>query len=161
MLLSTAICDLNHLGASGAEPLQSAPADDSYAKQFDPGVMGPPATPEIVAAALRASGNSPAKRAVQAHLGLHSGALPGVDYRFTVEDGSLYAIALRWPGRTAVIKALASEEPSHPSKLSVRMLGDDQPLQFRQTAAGLEVQLPEEQPCQLAFVLEISGLALD
>jgi alpha-L-fucosidase len=76
------------------------------------------------------------------------------DMRFTQKGKTLYAIVLGWPeSKQSLIKSL----PEKDCKVGrVSMLGRGQ-LQFKQTAAGLNVQLPAEPPCKEAFVLEIEG----
>ncbi|NLR77138.1 alpha-L-fucosidase [Chitinophaga eiseniae] len=78
------------------------------------------------------------------------------DIRFTTKGKTLYAVMLGWPANNEIsVKALAANDQA--GKVSqVSLLGNDR-LNFRQTAEGLKVQLPENPPCKEAFVLKIEG----
>jgi len=66
----------------------------------------------------------------------------GEDFRFTAKGNTLYAFQMAWPADgKAAIKSLASREGSKVA--AVRLLGHDAPLPFTQTAAGLDVALPD------------------
>ena len=83
------------------------------------------------------------------------------DMRFTVKDGSLYAILFGWPSGSdpAVITSLAAGKPMAGKIESVSMLGVDKPLRFTQDAEGLKVVMPGPiKPCEHAYVLKITGL---
>jgi len=76
------------------------------------------------------------------------------DFRFTVKDDVLYAICLGWPGAQATIKTL--KNTLYPSEIaSVRMLGVDQELTWAMTEEGLEISVPQERPCEDAYVFKI------
>jgi len=86
-------------------------------------------------------------------------AFTGEDFRFTTKGDTLFAIALAWPGREAVIRSLAQGSGLASGKVKeVTLLGADGKLAFSQTEAGLVVQLPEKPPCEHAFALRIKGL---
>jgi alpha-L-fucosidase len=76
------------------------------------------------------------------------------DIRFTTKGEILYAIVLAWPESGKVtVKSL----PSPAERVTqVRLLGHRGELTWRQTDAGLEVQLPAEKPCDHAFALRIT-----
>jgi alpha-L-fucosidase len=82
----------------------------------------------------------------------------GEDFRFTTKGDTLYAIALAWPDtRKLVVKSLAAGR----TKVSdVALLGHEGPLEWRQTDAGLEVDLPANPPCDFAATLKITGANL-
>jgi alpha-L-fucosidase len=82
----------------------------------------------------------------------------GEDIRFTTKGDALYAIALAWPGRQMTIRSLrrAAGYRDEPVR-SVRLLGYDGPLIWTQTDEALVVDLPEQQPCEHAFVVEVRG----
>ena len=80
------------------------------------------------------------------------------DIRFTTKGNTLYAIVLGWPeSRQSLIKSVSAKDGK---VTSVTMMGHHGQLSFQQTAAGLNVQLPAEPPCQEAFVLKIEGSVL-
>lgn len=84
-------------------------------------------------------------------------AFTGEDIRFTVKGGTLYAIVLAWPeNRKLVVRSLAKGAALVGS---VSLLGHDGRLEWKQTARGLEVRLPDEKPCDHAFVLKITDSA--
>jgi alpha-L-fucosidase len=79
----------------------------------------------------------------------------GEDFRFTTKGDTLYAIALAWPENgKLVVKSLADGE--RPVE-NVQLLGYDGKLTWQQTAAGLEVDLPAEAPCDFAVVLKVAS----
>ena len=80
------------------------------------------------------------------------------DIRFTAKDDILYAICLGWPGKQVTIKTLKSA--LYPSEIaSVRMLGVDQELAWSMTEEGLTVGVPEQRPCEDAYVFKIQRKA--
>ncbi|QEC69210.1 alpha-L-fucosidase [Panacibacter ginsenosidivorans] len=73
------------------------------------------------------------------------------DFRFTTKGNKLYATFFEWPESGKVfIKSLASEKISN-----VQLLGNNDNIQWQQTADGLAVNLPQKQPCDNAYVLKI------
>jgi alpha-L-fucosidase len=80
------------------------------------------------------------------------------DIRFTTRGPTLYAIALGWPadGRL-LVKSLA--QPAGAIH-SVSLLGFAGKLQWKQTAAGLEVALPAQKPSEYTVTLKINGTEL-
>jgi alpha-L-fucosidase len=95
------------------------------------------------------------------------------DIRFMVKGNTLYAIILDWPEKNEVlIKSLVTrwreDEPHRtvsslhgyflfPDEIqSITMIGDEKELDWELIPReGLKVQLPEEKPCEHAFVLRI------
>jgi len=79
------------------------------------------------------------------------------DIRFTTKGDTLYAIALGWPSDgKMVIKSLAQDSAKFPRQIrKVELLGAKSELKWTRTAQGLEIQLPDEPPCQYAFSFRI------
>ncbi len=77
------------------------------------------------------------------------------DIRFTAsKDGKiLYAIALNWPDNGRLLVRSLAAGRLQPGR--VGLLGHDAPLEWRQTAEGLEVFLPKTPPCDHAYALRI------
>jgi alpha-L-fucosidase len=91
---------------------------------------------------------------------LYKEALPefvGGDLRFTTREDALYAIALAWPeDGTLVIRSLCANSPDYPGAIaSVGLLGSNSHLEWSRGETGLVVRLPDERPCDHAFVLRI------
>ncbi|MGA3181892.1 MAG: alpha-L-fucosidase, partial [Verrucomicrobiota bacterium] len=81
-------------------------------------------------------------------------------YRFTTKGGTLYAIALGWPGGQATVASLATGAPGVDKITSVELLGHNGALEFTQDAEGLKVNMPADKPCDYAYALKIAGLKL-
>ena len=79
--------------------------------------------------------------------------------RFTTKGKTLYAISLGWPGKEAVIPALAKSNVAGKIE-KINLLGHAGALEFSQDENGLRVTMPEAKPCDYAFALEITGLEL-
>jgi len=77
------------------------------------------------------------------------------DIRFTTKGDKLYAIALAWPedGKLTV-QSLAKGNGLNVA--SARLVGHDGELLWKQSAEGLEVTLPTQQPCDYAYTLRIT-----
>lgn len=77
------------------------------------------------------------------------------DIRFTTKDGKLYAWLMEYPGTKTTIKSLAkgNKHESRPIK-SVSLIGG-KTLTFKQTEAGLEVELPKKAPAEFVNGLKI------
>ncbi len=91
------------------------------------------------------------------NLGREQAATPysGHDIRFTAKKGAVYAWLMAWPtDGKAVLRSLATGVGK---VTDVKLLGDADRLDWRQTAAGLEVALPEHKPCKFVFGLKITG----
>ena len=77
------------------------------------------------------------------------------DIRFTVNNDCLYAWLMTWPADS---KVLVNSLPLSSGKVSsVALLGNKEKLKWKQTEAGLEINLPATQPCKFAFGLKIKG----
>ena len=82
----------------------------------------------------------------------------GEDLRFTRgKDGKyLYAIAMKWPGKTMVIRSVRPVEGSE-----IFMLGVKHPLQWRQDNQGLVIEIPQaieqHKPCDQAYTFRIQA----
>ncbi len=77
------------------------------------------------------------------------------DIRFTAKDGAIYAVCLGWPGSGAsiTIRSLA-EGVGRQTVNSVEMLGSGK-LDWTAAGDGLHVRMPDQPPCDHAFVLKI------
>jgi alpha-L-fucosidase len=81
----------------------------------------------------------------------------GEDIRFTRRGADLYATILAWPGRQAVVKSLGTATGLWEGDVgSISLLGCSGKLEFSRGEGGLTVNLPDQQPCEHAFVLKIS-----
>lgn len=80
------------------------------------------------------------------------------DIRFTTKGDTLYTFLLGWPADgQAVISSLAAGKNLYKHQIGeIRLLGDDKPLTFTQSDKGLTVKLPEQKPCDHAWVLKIT-----
>jgi len=76
------------------------------------------------------------------------------DIRFTCRDNLLYATCLGWPEKKATIRSMKRLYPGEIE--SVRMLGIDKELEWSVTKNGLEIDVPDEKPCEDAFVFKIT-----
>lgn len=82
----------------------------------------------------------------------------GDDLRFTQSrDGKyLYAIALKWPGKTFAIRSARAVAGSR-----IEMLGTRHNLQWHQSKDGLTVEIPQSieqhKPCDQAYVFKIEA----
>lgn len=78
------------------------------------------------------------------------------DIRFTIRDGQLYAIALAWPDSGILpVKSLSSSKYNG-EITQLELIGNDSDLVWKQTIDALEIQLPENKPCEHAFVFKIN-----
>ena len=76
------------------------------------------------------------------------------DIRFTTKGKTLYAIMLGWQqDKNALIKKLANIPVA-----SVSLLGNPGNLAFQRKETGLNVTLPDQAPCNNAFVLKIERI---
>jgi len=79
--------------------------------------------------------------------------LTAQDTRFTTKGGNLYAFVMGWPGSKAVIEPLAMGSGR---VANVELLGFKGRLKWAQTQAGLEIELPEQPPCEHAIAFKIA-----
>ena len=80
----------------------------------------------------------------------------GADFRFTMKDDTLYAIALEWPGSEASITTVW--EKLYPAEVArVTMLGSDGELKWRFDDAdrSMKIATPAKRPCDHAYVFRI------
>lgn len=84
-------------------------------------------------------------------------AFTAQDIRFTTKGTTIYAIALDWPsGGELQIGKLANGPRGYDGELSkVTLLGSNARIPWTRDDAGLKVSLPDEKPCDHAFVLKI------
>jgi alpha-L-fucosidase len=82
------------------------------------------------------------------------------DIRFTSNGNTLYAIIMAWPtdGKVTVKSLATGSEYCKGQITDVRLLGSKGKLHYAQDASGLTVTLPEEKPCDYAYVLKVSTL---
>jgi len=86
------------------------------------------------------------------------GAFTPQDLRFTTKGDALYALLLAWPDHGEVtIQSLSSNLRLYPQEIAqVQLLGAKEPLQWSRGKGGLRVKLPEQKPCEAAYVLKIT-----
>ena len=78
------------------------------------------------------------------------------DIRFTTNNGNLYAIMLDWPQNHCLIKSFAPSEKLLTKKIkTISLLGSTQELEWKLTDQGLDIVLPEKQPCDHAQAIKI------
>ncbi len=85
--------------------------------------------------------------------------LTDADWRFTTKKNALYATAMGWPeSGSLTLRALAASAPGIAGDVKrVSLLGHG-PVPFQRTAAGLVATMPQQKPCDHAYVLKIEGL---
>lgn len=84
------------------------------------------------------------------------------DIRFNQKKDFLYATFFGWPANgQALVKSLAAGSTHIAEKkiTKVELLGHKGKVEWTQNNEGLSVTLPDEKPCENAFVLKISGIA--
>ncbi|MDR3689959.1 MAG: alpha-L-fucosidase [Fimbriimonas sp.] len=81
------------------------------------------------------------------------------DIRFTTKGSTLYAIALGWPENgQLVIRSLAKPAGQHINEISsIGLLGFSGKLEWKQTAEGLYVTLPDKKVSEFTAGLRIKG----
>lgn len=85
---------------------------------------------------------------------LHTGVFTAEDFRFTCKEGCTYAIGMGWPkSGSYVIRTLARGTMEEPTR--VTMLGCPEELSFSWEEDGLHVSLPEQKPCEHAYVVKV------
>ncbi len=89
-------------------------------------------------------------------------ALREHDFRFVTKGNTLYATSFAWPtSGKFVIQTLASGAAGIVGDvIAVTMLGVPGILKAQRTSAGLEVNVPDNPPCDHAWALRIEGLNL-
>jgi len=77
------------------------------------------------------------------------------DIRFTTCEGQLYAIALGWPKSGVLpIKSLGSSNYNQKIQ-NVVLIGSKEQLKWEQKGDALEITLPNQKPCDFAYVYKI------
>ena len=100
-------------------------------------------------------GEGPTEVAEGAFTDTNRGEFTGQDLRFTVKDDALYVIALAWPGETLTVLSLALGAAAAGQIAEVELLGHPGRLSFKQTTAGLHVDLPPAPVGDHAFVFKV------
>jgi alpha-L-fucosidase len=78
------------------------------------------------------------------------------EVRFTTKGLVLYAFAMGWPRKQAVIKSLATGAPKVGKIADVQLLGAGA-VKWSQDAAGLTVQMPDNKLSDHAIALKVTG----
>jgi alpha-L-fucosidase len=79
------------------------------------------------------------------------------EIRFTTKGSVIYAFAMGWPEKQAVIKPLATTSSVAQVKVrNVELLGFKGKVKWTQDEKGLTVQMPEQKPCDHAIALKIA-----
>jgi len=76
------------------------------------------------------------------------------DFWFTKKNNRIFAIAIEYPTERAIIKSLKEEVAG--KIINVRLLGIDEPVEWKQTSEGLEVLIPEQKPNKDGYVIEVT-----
>jgi alpha-L-fucosidase len=86
-------------------------------------------------------------------------AFTSQDIRFTTRGDALYATLLEWPDYGEVtIQSLAPNLRLYPKAIgNVQLLGAKESLEWTRVKAGLKVRLPEQKPCEAAYVLKVTA----
>lgn len=105
----------------------------------------------------RIYGEGPTAVAVGHHTEGKNKDLTHEDFRFTTNDGKLYAIAMDWSDSGEInIRTLAKGgEHCRWAIQKVRLLGYQGDLEWTQSPGSLNIKLPAEKPCEHAFVFEV------
>ena len=84
------------------------------------------------------------------------------DYRFTSKGNALYAICLAWPDSDFSIVSLGldSTKKFNIKIRNVELLGDKEPLKWKQTSTSLNIEKPNLEPCAYAYVFKIYAVGL-
>lgn len=86
------------------------------------------------------------------------GAFTGEDIRFTTKGETLYATVLAWPGKSATIRSLGTGAGLWDQAIgAIHLLGHDDALTWRRDEHGLVVTMPDQPPCDHAFVLKVTS----
>ncbi|MEM7531711.1 MAG: alpha-L-fucosidase [Chloroflexota bacterium] len=103
-------------------------------------------------------GEGPTKVAEGAFTDTKRAGFTGEDIRFTTKGDTLYATVMAWPGDGNVtIKSLGTDLYLYNKEVSsVSLVGSDAELSWMHNGSGLHVSMPEEKPCDHAYVLKIA-----
>jgi alpha-L-fucosidase len=84
------------------------------------------------------------------------GRFTGEDFRFTLKEKCLYVFLMAWPGKEAVIRSMGCNTPLRSQSIaSVRLLGSDAPLVWKQENDALRIALPSSPFNPYVHVLKI------
>jgi len=72
------------------------------------------------------------------------------DVRFTRKGNTLYAISLEWPEDQLALRSLADVEV-----VRVELLGLASPPEWKKSANGLVIKMPDKKPCRHAYTFKI------
>ncbi len=87
---------------------------------------------------------------------MHFDGFGDEDIRFTTRNGQLYAIALGWP-KSGILSIKSLSSTSFNSKINkVELIGSDTKIAFKQKENALEIKLPNNKPCEHAFVFKVN-----
>ncbi|MFC1718404.1 alpha-L-fucosidase [Candidatus Poribacteria bacterium] len=80
------------------------------------------------------------------------------DIRFTTKGKVLYATMLGWPeGGEVTVQSLSTNLRLYPGEIAdVRLLRAREPVQWSRDDGGLKAKMPQEKPCDSAYVLKIT-----
>ena len=81
-----------------------------------------------------------------------------VDVRYTWKDGTLYAIALEWPGEEFALSGSGSVDPT---AMSARLIGNEEELALRQHGQTLTIETPSKpsrDEARFAYAFAIDGV---
>jgi len=80
----------------------------------------------------------------------------GEDIRFTTKGNALYACLLSWPGEEAVIHSINPASSIRAEQIGrISLLGSAGNLPWSQNADGLHIHMPDQPPCEHAYVYKI------
>ena len=108
-------------------------------------------------------GEGPTVVAVGHHTEGKNKDLTAKDFRFTTNQGKLYAIAMDWAedGKMFIEQLAKGSENCKWDIQGLKLLGYTGEVDWKQTPEGLEISLPNEKPGEHAFVFEIDfGLSV-
>lgn len=78
------------------------------------------------------------------------------DIRFTTRDGQLYCIALGWP-KSGILPVKSLSTTNYNGKIeNIELIGHSGKIDWNRNADALNIQLPENKPCEHAFVFRIN-----
>jgi len=86
----------------------------------------------------------------------------GEKIRFTTKGDNLYIISFNWPqNRVLKVRTLAKGAPGIKGDVTeIRPVGGWGKLAFKRESDALKITLPQEKPCEYAFVFKVKGIDL-
>lgn len=92
---------------------------------------------------------------------MHSDVLSEQDFRFTKNAQYLFVIGMEWPEDNWYhIRTLSKKGQGIKTSGKISLLGSEETLSYIQDEQGLHVKLPNEKPCEHAYVLKIEKIIL-